>query len=486
MKKLPIAILGIATAACVAGGAVAIIHQNKASQTTETEQSQQQQAQQEQKSVTIEDIDTQYYSGQQKTPNIVITDDETEERLTEAVDYLKAYINNTNVGTAKVVIAFIGDYESLGVVEKDFVIERGENYWNSEPSIYFDDYSHSLTLYEGYPGLGDYYDNNTKYYLKVPGGDFTEVQYSSALYGQSYTTPGEYEIKVVVEGTENYSELVWTGTFTVYSIFDANFYVDGVLNQTYRGESINSSNIPSDPTKQDYLFLGWSTVEDDISSIVDFFSDYTLQGDTDFYAVFVKPLDGFTFLNSELESYTGSESVVIVPESYSTCEPIERTLNGGQEPNIEEYDVQMFLSDELAHYQDDPDYSSMYDGIFERHNYNPDTKVLEWYIIGYKNMYFEGADISVTTISMNAFVDNQYVETIVIQDNITHIAEDAIRCANLQTIVLNSSNMITLADGQNGSRIFGGFAGSVVFEVPQSLLATYQSTYSDLTFTAIS
>lgn len=63
------------------------------------------------------------YTGDEITPAIVVTDDG--KTLTEGVDYEVAFENNVNVGTAKVIVTFIGNY--TGTAEKTFEITAKKN-----------------------------------------------------------------------------------------------------------------------------------------------------------------------------------------------------------------------------------------------------------------------------------------------------------------------------------------------------------------------
>lgn len=69
------------------------------------------------------------YDGQSKRPSITVKYGNTV--LKENVDYTIAYQNNTNVGTAKVIVTGQGDY--TGTVEKTFTITKPETKPNPQP-----------------------------------------------------------------------------------------------------------------------------------------------------------------------------------------------------------------------------------------------------------------------------------------------------------------------------------------------------------------
>jgi len=69
---------------------------------------------------TIADVPDQTYTGSAITPEPTVIAGSLS--LTKGTDYVYSYTNNTNVGTAKVIATFQGDYASLGSVEKEFTI----------------------------------------------------------------------------------------------------------------------------------------------------------------------------------------------------------------------------------------------------------------------------------------------------------------------------------------------------------------------------
>ncbi|MBQ4407512.1 MAG: hypothetical protein II852_10970 [Bacteroidales bacterium] len=65
-------------------------------------------------------VPDQTYTGSEITPEPIVLAGSLS--LTKGTDYEYSYSNNTNVGMAKVTVAFKGDYASLGSVEKEFTI----------------------------------------------------------------------------------------------------------------------------------------------------------------------------------------------------------------------------------------------------------------------------------------------------------------------------------------------------------------------------
>ena len=75
------------------------------------------------KTVAVMDaVPDQTYTGSEITPEPLVMAGSL--NLTKGTDYEYSYTNNTNVGTAKVIATFQGDYVSLGSVEKEFTIVK--------------------------------------------------------------------------------------------------------------------------------------------------------------------------------------------------------------------------------------------------------------------------------------------------------------------------------------------------------------------------
>ncbi len=77
-------------------------------------------------SLTVEEIEPQYYTGDEITPDITIMDGD--DILTEDDDYVIVYQNNVNIGTATVIITGQGDYTGTKTVTFSITVEKGEVY----------------------------------------------------------------------------------------------------------------------------------------------------------------------------------------------------------------------------------------------------------------------------------------------------------------------------------------------------------------------
>lgn len=153
------------------------------------------------------------------------------------------------------------------------------------------------------------------------------------------------------------------------------FTVDDSVISTQNILNNNELEIPS-PTKEHYTFLGWSL---DGESIIDL-SSYTITADTNFIAVFeITGVLPYTFSGNTLTGYTGTDTDITLPTSYSIV-----------------------------------------DGYF-----------------------VEGSDYSVTEIGSSAFKGNTIVLSISIPNTYTIINSSAfLNCSNLVTIDLNNINEI--------------------------------------------
>ena len=113
--------------------------------------------------------------------------------LTKGTDYVYSYTNNTNVGTAKVIVTFQGDYESLGYVEKEFTIVKATPTVNAPTAV-------ENLIYNG----------SAQALVNAGSMDFGTLLYS--LDDQNYSADiptgkdaGTYTIYYKVEGSDNWN-----------------------------------------------------------------------------------------------------------------------------------------------------------------------------------------------------------------------------------------------------------------------------------------
>ncbi|SDL92707.1 autotransporter outer membrane beta-barrel domain-containing protein [Segatella bryantii] len=139
---------------------------------------------------TIADVPDQTYTGSAITPEPTVIAGSLD--LIQGTDYVYSYTNNTNVGTAKVIATFQGDYASLGSVEKEFTIAK------ATPAVTAPTAVENLT-----------YNGSAQTLVNVGYTDFGTLLYS--LDGQNYsediptaTDAGTYTIYYKVEGSDNW------------------------------------------------------------------------------------------------------------------------------------------------------------------------------------------------------------------------------------------------------------------------------------------
>ncbi|GJG28441.1 hypothetical protein PRRU23_21410 [Segatella bryantii] len=139
---------------------------------------------------TIADVPDQTYTGSAITPEPLVMAGSLS--LTPGTDYVYSYENNENVGTAKVIATFQGDYASLGSVEKEFTIAK------ATPAVTAPTAVENLT-----------YNGSAQALVNAGNTDFGTLLYS--LDGQNYsediptaTDAGTYTIYYKVEGSDNW------------------------------------------------------------------------------------------------------------------------------------------------------------------------------------------------------------------------------------------------------------------------------------------
>lgn len=249
----------------------------------------------------------------------------------------------------------------------------------------------------------------------------------------------------VVEGTENIVDpftysIVEDTVFVakVRIMYNITFTADGKIVNTQSLEYGNGLVLPTNPEKEHYTFVGWSL---DGVNVIDPLT-YEIEGDTNFIAVFeIANQLPFTFENGVLTSYTGNDTEITIPESYSIV-----------------------------------------DGYF-----------------------VEGNDITITTIGDSVFKDNLVINSVSLPKTIKHIGEEAFRgcsnltylncenvssygnralmnCANLRELTLSNSGGLDFSyviqnafDGLTGLRILN-------YDVPElsSSISNYSVAFTNL------
>ncbi len=111
----------------------------------------------------IDNIPDQTYTGSEITPEPLVLAGSL--NLTKGTDYEYSYTDNTNFGTAKVIVTFKGDYAWLGIVEKEFKIKATPTDLTGECGDHafwcFDEETGKLTI-SGTGAMSDYLLNGTQ------------------------------------------------------------------------------------------------------------------------------------------------------------------------------------------------------------------------------------------------------------------------------------------------------------------------------------
>ena len=142
----------------------------------------------------VEKIPDQVYTGEKITPIVTVKDGET--TLTLGTDYTVKYSNNTDFGTATVIVTFIGNYS--GMVEKTFEITKDiakvTNAPTAKTDLVYDGAEKELVT----PGSAN---GGTIYYTITP-----DVDNSWSTEIPKETNADTYTVYYKVIGDENHSD----------------------------------------------------------------------------------------------------------------------------------------------------------------------------------------------------------------------------------------------------------------------------------------
>lgn len=144
------------------------------------------------------------YDGEEKKPEVIVTDKNTGKVLTYETDYTIVYSNNINAGTASVTINLKGNY--FGTVIETFTIERanGEGTLSIEGWTYGENANNPIV-----ESTTNGIDNVTYTYT---GTKNNGEQYSSNI---APTEAGSYTIKATLAQTTNYNKIVLEQNFVI-------------------------------------------------------------------------------------------------------------------------------------------------------------------------------------------------------------------------------------------------------------------------------
>ncbi len=178
------------------------------------------------------------YNGSAKKPNITVNDGET--TLTSGTDYTVSYSNNTNAGTATVIITGIGNY--TGTITKTFTINKAS--YTPTVNAYsgtYDAKSHTITISGVKSG-------STIKYKTTSSGTYSTTKPTRTSAG---TTTVYYQIT-----NDNYKTITGSAKITIsarkvsslsISLSTTTYTYDGKVKKPsvtvkYNGTTISSSN----------------------------------------------------------------------------------------------------------------------------------------------------------------------------------------------------------------------------------------------------
>ena len=179
--------------------------------------------------LTISDIKDQIYTGKEIKPDVTIK--EGSKTLTENTDYTLIYIDNTDVGEAKIKITGIGNYE--GNVIKTFNIKAQEKKATDISKLQV-----TNVAQQTYTGVA------IKPTVEIKDGSYTLVEKKDySLSYQSNTNIGTG--KIIIKGIGNY-----TGensiAFTIIPKDIAGIVINDIIAQTHTGNEIKPPVIAYD------------------------------------------------------------------------------------------------------------------------------------------------------------------------------------------------------------------------------------------------
>ena len=350
-------------------------------------------------SANVLNIESQEYTGNAITPTVQVVDGDTNQSLVLGTDFTVAFSDNTDVGVATAVVSFIGDYAGVEPITTHFNILQAQNSWTVQPTYSISGYAVNFT--QGTPVFG-----SAVYEYK---GEFepewTEIQSPSIILDN-----GNYNLRVTVPGTNNYSDLILEDTFTVdvqnagqtlaYS-FDNNGNITG-----YSGNETNLV-LPASYSLGQVTTQNYNTQIDLSQQASDIEQQFQGMPQEQIDSMVEQQL-GNT-LEQEIMNYLQNLNLSDVP--------------GG--------DLMMF-SNRIRQNNGAIETEGEYSFVLLNNNYVYTlaiTKTMQEYVVG--------ADFTVTGIGQQVFENNQTIETVVIPGTVTSIGEYAFAgCSNLVNITI--------------------------------------------------
>jgi uncharacterized repeat protein (TIGR02543 family) len=148
-----------------------------------------------------------------------------------------------------------------------------------------------------------------QYTVKLLNADGSEILTDTSSYGAVYAIPRQEDtVSSTFKGWattangdvvyQNNAVFTVSGPVTLYAVYSQNTYTVTFMNgdTAYDTQTVKHgerANAPADPTKDGYKFLGWAKSENGTTT-----KDFTITGNTSFYAVFEKIVTSVTTDNT--------------------------------------------------------------------------------------------------------------------------------------------------------------------------------------------
>lgn len=495
MKKLPIILLSVATAGCIAAGTAAVLSEKQVANVEQGENNGNlTPAKKDISSLIVNTISDQIYTGQAITPAVIILDGQTQ--LVQDTDYTLQYADNIHVGTAHITITGTGNYTGIATI--NFGIVAPANVLNFEfdgntitsytgtdtevtipasyslgktitqtESVVFD-YTQSggSDKTEGTADGGHSLYNDVKTWLQSKfslSEDKLNTMTSAIVYGN---TSGDTSYCTYSINNTNGTHYDISVTYTYQQYVAGNDYqVTAIGNRAFWGKSIQSLIIPSTITSiGDYAFeqcsnLASVTIPSSVQTLgFNAFANnqgllsVTIEGD-------IANPGNWTFNNCQ--NLTSVSMVNLTKFAYGMFANCNNLTSVTIPTGVTSIEVSAFSGSGLTSILIPRTVTTIGSEAFA-------------HCASLISITFEDTS-AITTIGAGAFTGCTSLDSVTLPATVTSVENFAFQnCNNLTTLKLSSLSMVTLG----GMIVSDG----TTIKVPQILLSSYQNTYPDYNF----